>query len=64
MRDGLVDAIGRLFEQIRKSYDEPAVAQPDGCVQAGEATKFDLQRRHRRARTQSTILLLEDRENH
>src|SRR5690242_21900137 len=60
MRDGAEDRLGRAFEDVRKMDLEASVAQPDGGVEAGEASEVRINGRHGRARAQRPVLFLEE----
>lgn len=60
MGDGLVDGLGCVLEQVGEADMKTALAESDGGVKGGEATKTDVQRRDRGAGAKVAVLLLED----
>jgi hypothetical protein len=60
MGDGAMDVFGRGFEDIGETDMETAFAKTNGGVERGEAAEADVERRHRGAGAEFTVLLLED----
>src|ERR1700733_14512966 len=52
--------VRRAFQQIRKPYQKPALAQPDGVIDVGESKKLDPQLRRHNAGTQLPVFIIED----
>src|SRR5580704_17581854 len=60
VRDGAHHRFRRAFQQIRKPYQKPALAQADGVVDVREREKLNLQLRRLRAGTQFPVFLLKN----
>jgi hypothetical protein len=58
--DGVMDVLGRRFEDVGESDMEAAFAKTDGGVERGEAAEADVQRRHGGAGAEFAVLLFED----
>src|SRR5271165_2932563 len=56
--DGPQHWLRRALENVGEIHLDAAFAQADGGVEAGEMVEANIERRHRRARTQQAILLL------
>jgi hypothetical protein len=60
VRDGMMDGVGRGFEEIGESNVEAAFAEADGGVERGEATEADVECGDGGAGTEFAVLVLED----
>jgi hypothetical protein len=58
--DGVVDGVGRGFEQVGETDVEAALAEADGGVERGEAAEADVERRNGGARTEVAVLIFKD----
>lgn len=58
--DGVVHGLGCVLKQVREPDIEAPLAQPNGCVQRGEAAEADIERRDGRAWPEGAVLLLKD----
>ncbi len=60
MRDGVMDGLRGMFEEVGEAHVEAAFAEADGGVEGGEATETDVEWRHGCARAEVAVLVLED----
>jgi len=60
VQDGIEHGLGRAFKKIREADKDASLAEADGAIDVGEAIETNLKFRHRRARTQITVCLLEN----
>ena len=60
MRNGVMDGVGCVFEEIRKADVETAFAETNGGVERGEAAETDIERRNGRAGAEVAVLLFKD----
>jgi hypothetical protein len=60
MGDSAVDGFGGVLEDVGESDVEPAFAEADCCVEAGETVKTNVQRRNRCAGPEVSVLLFKN----
>ncbi len=60
VRDGVVDALRSVLQQVREPDVQAALAQADRCIERGEAAEADVERWNGGARAKLAVLGLED----